>query len=245
MADLSLRQKEIAELQQGIIPARYARNFQQLTTQDQIRLLESRVALVGLGGIGGALLEMLVRLGVGRIVAADGDCFDETNFNRQLLSTTQNIGQSKAEAALERAKLLNPTVELTVVPRMLDRQGMLDLVQDVDLVLDALGGMAVRQLLLECAREQGKIMVSGIVAGWTAMVSTTLPGQTGPFDLWQGKSGAEEELGCLAPTVLGAAATQCGEAVRILTGQGPSLAGEMFVMDYNTMTAERFTLSGC
>ena len=81
---------------------RYIRNLGALTEQECAQLRTKTVFVAGCGGLGGYLIEMLLRLGVGAIRAADGDVFEASNLNRQLLSSTRNLGRSKAEAAQDR-----------------------------------------------------------------------------------------------------------------------------------------------
>ena len=79
------------------------------------KLANSRVAVFGLGGVGGYAFEALVRSGIGHITAVDGDVFDETNLNRQLLATRESMGRSKAETALLRAKSINPDADIVAL----------------------------------------------------------------------------------------------------------------------------------
>ena len=89
---------------------RYIRNLGALTEEECAVLRGKTVFVAGCGGLGGYLIEMLLRLGVGEIRAADGDAFEASNLNRQLLSSPSALGQSKAEAAAMRAELVNPDV---------------------------------------------------------------------------------------------------------------------------------------
>ena len=79
------------------------------------RLASSFVVVAGLGAVGGYVLEGLVRAGVGRIRVVDGDAFDETNLNRQLLATRDTLGRRKAEVAVERALSINPDLDIEAV----------------------------------------------------------------------------------------------------------------------------------
>ncbi|HAE22694.1 MAG TPA: thiamine biosynthesis protein ThiF, partial [Spirochaetaceae bacterium] len=100
---LDARSVEAAALELGLLPARYARNAGSLGIEGQKALHNARVLVVGCGGLGGHLIEGLARLGVGYIVAVDPDCFDESNLNRQILCTTENLGKPKADEAARRA----------------------------------------------------------------------------------------------------------------------------------------------
>ncbi|MDD3819104.1 MAG: ThiF family adenylyltransferase, partial [Actinomycetota bacterium] len=94
--NLSPKEVEIAALLEEIIPARYRRNFNTINFAEQITLLISKVAVVGCGGLGGNVIELLARLGVGTILAIDGDIFQESNLNRQILCTERDLGRDKA-----------------------------------------------------------------------------------------------------------------------------------------------------
>lgn len=87
--------------------ARYLRNFDALTEEEFRALRAGRVLVVGCGGLGGHLIELLARLGVGSLTVVDGDVFEETNLNRQLLSTEALLGCSKAQAAADRVRAVN------------------------------------------------------------------------------------------------------------------------------------------
>jgi molybdopterin-synthase adenylyltransferase len=76
-------------LKTDIIPERYVRNFNAFSPKDQIKLLRSTVAVVGLGGLGGGVTEILARIGIGTLILIDGDVFEDTNLNRQMLSYTE------------------------------------------------------------------------------------------------------------------------------------------------------------
>ena len=94
---------------------RYIRNVPALSEAECDLLKTKRVCIVGCGGLGGYLIELLCRVGVGHIRALDGDVFDETNLNRQLLSQVKLIGKSKANAARERAALISPETEFEAI----------------------------------------------------------------------------------------------------------------------------------
>ncbi len=101
---------KLVALQNDIVPEHYARNLRFFSVEDQIALLNSQVGVVGLGGLGGAVTEILARIGFGRLVLLDGDMFEESNLNRQFLSKTDLLGSSKANAAKQRVAEVNPSI---------------------------------------------------------------------------------------------------------------------------------------
>lgn len=235
---LSARQVELAALEDGVCPLRYARNLHAFSLAEQARLLGATVALVGLGGLGGGLLECLVRSGVGTVRGADGDVFEETNLNRQLLSDLSAVGVSKAATAAARAAAVNPSVDFVAHDGFLDKDGFSALLDGADLAVDALGGLTDRPALAAAARERRIPLVTGAVAGYTGIVATVLPGDPSPVELLSGGGkgpAAEEVLGCPAAGVMAVAALQATEAVRVLAGRPPALAGKALIVDLETM----------
>ena len=235
---LAPRRVEIAALAAGVCPLRYARNLRAFTMAEQARLLASKAGLIGLGGLGGGLLENLVRAGVGVIHAADGDVFEETNLNRQLLSRLDALGRPKAELAAERAAAVNPSVEFVARAAFLDRAGMEALLAGAHVAVDALGGLKDRGALAAAAAGLGIPLVTGAVAGYAAIVATVLPGAASPADLFGGGGSgpaAEDVLGCPSPAVMAVAALQAAEVIRLLAGRPPALAGKALIVDLETM----------
>lgn len=245
---LTERRVHVLALGLGVIPARYLRNFHSFTTADQTRLLNCRAAMVGLGGLGGHVLEILARLGVGTIRAADHDQFVESNLNRQLLSGESVLDRPKAEAAASRLRDVNPTVTFEAWPRFLDAKSLPGFLAGADVVLDCLGGLASRLTLHQAAAQAGVPMVTGGVAGWTGFVSTVLPGDVGPARFLcadQGGPAAEDVLGCLVPTLAAAAGLMGAEACRLILGQPPRLrapGGRMLCFDLSDMSFDTLSL---
>jgi molybdopterin-synthase adenylyltransferase len=241
---LSPRQVEIAALKANVCPLRYARNLHAFTMAEQVRLLSSTVGQVGLGGLGGGLLECLARAGVGTIHAADGDVFEETNLNRQLLSDGNALGVPKAVIAAARAEAINPSVDFTAHAGFLDADGMAALLEGADVAVDALGGLVDRPALVAAARNRNIPLVTGAVAGYTGIVATVLPGNPSPMDLFGGSGGgtaAEDVLGCPSAAVMAVAALQATEVVRLLAGRTPALANKALIIDLETMRFDTVT----
>lgn len=238
---LDLLGVEQAALQAGVVPEHYSRNMDSITEAEQLRLLRSDVALVGLGGLGGGLLESLARTGVGRIRAADGDVFEASNLNRQLLATTATLGHSKAEAAHDRCRAVNPAVRFVARADFLDSVGLEEMLQGADLVLDALGDLASRRSLAVACRNARVPLVAGALAGWSGYVALVRPGQPHPVEFMGGDDSAERKLGCPAPAVALISGLMAAEAVNVLLGRS-RLDGKMLVADLRGMNFETVSL---
>jgi len=233
---------ERTALNMGVCPERYVRNHDAYSLAEQLRLLESAAALVGLGGLGGYALELLARAGVGRINAADGDEFVASNLNRQLYATRRSLGGYKAAAAAARMRLVNPAVDFEPVASFLIEEDMGRFLEGTRVCLDALGGLKDRAALLRQAAARNIPLVTAAVAGASGYVATVLPGEKGPADYFGAGAGAEDSQGTPAPAVATAASLMAGETLNILCGRGAKLAGKMLVFDLNQMSFETVTL---
>ena len=107
------REIEILALNNNIIPERYHRNLGVISPAEQVKLLQSKIAIIGAGGLGGTVLELLARMGIGELIIVDKDVMGDSNLNRQILSTENNLGKSKTEIAVKRVKEINSSIEIT------------------------------------------------------------------------------------------------------------------------------------
>ena len=126
---------------------RYERNFPALTESECLLLRQKRVLVVGCGGLGGHIIDQLCRIGIGSLKVADGDVFEESNLNRQLLSSVQLLGQSKAQAAAEHIARVNPSVQVEAVAEYMTRDNVHALIAGCDAVIDALDNVDGRRIL--------------------------------------------------------------------------------------------------
>ena len=239
---ISRREVQMAALLQGVMPRRYLRNQGNLSVEDQLRLLASRAAQVGLGGLGGHVLEILARMGVGCIRAADADVFEEHNLNRQLLATQATLGMPKAEAAVLRVHDMNPAVTVEALQDYLIEETLPKFLDGAQLALDCLGGLASRLALQRAAAAANIPLVTGAMAGLTGYVAVVRPGQPGPAEFLGQGSSAEDTLGTPAQSVALVASLMAAEAVRLLTGQLSPLAGGMLLIDLAEMRFEKVSL---
>lgn len=155
---------------------RYERNIPALTEAECAILREKRVLVVGCGGLGGHLIDMLSRIGVGAIRAVDGDVFEASNLNRQLLAEVPLLGVSKAKAAAARVGRVNPDVEIEAVEAYLSETNVHRLLQSCDVVLDALDNIQSRKVLAAACAGAGIPCIYGAVNGWVAQAAISMPG---------------------------------------------------------------------
>lgn len=229
------RDIEIEALHLGIIPTRYLRNIPTLGAEGQARLLSSSAAVVGAGGLGGLVIELLARLGMGRITVIDGDSFSEDNLNRQLLAREKDLGRLKARRAEERVAEINSAVEVSVRPVFLDPENAEELLGGSDLIIDALDRIDVRILLEDTARRSGIPLVHGAIGGFLGEIATIIPGEDTLHSLYrqtaEENQGLESELGTPTPTPAAVAALQVVEAIKILLGKGRPFSEEILYLE--------------
>ena len=156
--------------------ARYERNVPALTEAECETLRRKRVLVAGCGGLGGHLIEMLARIGIGALRVVDGDVFEPSNLNRQLLSEVSTLGLSKAKAAAARVSRVNPEVEVEAVAENMTEVNVHALLQGCDAVLDGLDNIESRRVLASACAKAGIPYIYGAVNGWVAQAAISMPG---------------------------------------------------------------------
>jgi len=238
-------QVEEAALEAGLLPARYQRNRKTLSTEDQLKLFRSTVAVVGCGGLGGYIIEELARLGVGRLKAIDPDVFEEHNLNRQLMSTVAGLGRPKVEAASERVAEINPAVEIIALRDRFCRENGKSLLSGAHVTVDALDNITTRLELADVCAYLGIPLVHGSIAGWYGQVVSQFPGE-GTLQTIYGRCadgvGVEKQLGNPSYTPAVVASLQVAEVCKILLGRGTPVAGAMLVINLLDMEFSKFKI---
>jgi molybdopterin/thiamine biosynthesis adenylyltransferase len=238
----SIKEIEIQSLKNKIVPERYQRNIGTVGIDDQLKLLKSQVAVVGVGGLGGAVLELLVRLGVGKIVIIDGDFFIDSNLNRQILSSCKNIGKKKVDIAKQRVREVNPAVEVQVYSVVSHEKNLSSMIRGSQVVVDGLDDIQARFSLEKVCKKMDIPFVHGAIAGFVGQVMTIFPDDKG-LQLIYGsehtsKSGIEKNLGTPGITPTAVATWQVSEAVKILLGWEKTLRNRVLIFDLKEQIME-------
>jgi len=209
---------------------RYIKNLGTLTEEEQVVLFDSKVCVVGCGGLGGYIIEILARLGVGHITAVDGDVFDETNLNRQLFSEPALMGVKKALAAEARVNRVNPDVKLLPVTEFFDEQNGEEILNGHDLVIDALDNVDSRLLLNDLCRKLNMVMIHGAIGNWFGQISVIRPEDNIMEALYESELDLKK-IGnpAFIPSVI--AAMEVSECVKVLLNKGSTLAGKVLTVD--------------
>lgn len=203
-------------------PKQYQRNHEAISEAEQALLAKKTVLVVGCGGLGGYVIENLGRLGVGRLRVVDSDVFEDSNLNRQLLSSRMNLGKPKVLAAKQRMQAVNPEIEVQGIQSRIDGENALQFVQGCDLVVDCLDSIPSRKILQTACESAGLPLVHGAVAGWRGQLCVILPGEKMLNKLYPSKEaehGEEATQGTLSFTAATVASIQASLVVNLLLGK--------------------------
>ena len=218
---------------------RYSRQIllKQVDIEGQLRLKQSRVLIVGLGGLGSPVALYLAAAGVGELHLADFDRLDLTNLQRQIAHDTASVGLHKVDSAMARLSALNPLIKLVPHRVAMDVDTLEAAVSAVDLVLDCTDNFAVREAVNAACVAAVKPLVSGAAIRLEGQLSVFDPRvETSPCYHCLYGHGSEAELTCSEAGVLGPVVGMIGslqalEAIKLLAGFGEPLVGRLLLVD--------------
>ncbi len=221
---------------------RFERNMPAISAAEQQRLRESHVLVAGCGGLGGYVIEYLARAGTGELTVADGDVFEPTNLNRQILALADTLGCDKALSAAERVRRIDPELNVHAISAFITADNADALVRDKDLVVDALDSIGARLLLEDACARQGVPLIHGAVSGWSMQAALILPGE-GTLHRLYGEAGSLGRPSVLPFTPAFCAAVEAAEAVRVLCGRQPQLKGKLLLADLRELDWQLLSLA--
>jgi molybdopterin-synthase adenylyltransferase len=149
-----------------------SRQMSIVTKSKQERFKNSKIAVIGCGGIGGAAIEMLARMGIGEINIVDSDSFDMSNLNRQLMSSIDTLNLSKSEVTKEKIRLINPYVKVNAFNEKVDEKNISKIVKDCDIIIDALDNILTRIIISRYAHENKIPLIHGAIHGTMGQLTT-------------------------------------------------------------------------
>ena len=225
---------------------RYARHLvlHEVGGPGQNKLKQSKVLVIGAGGLGAPLLYYLAAAGVGTIGIVDHDSVSVSNLQRQIIHTTARVGVAKTSSARETMQGLNPHLRIVEHRLRIDVENALNIISDYDIVADGCDNFPTRFLVSDACYFAGKTLVSAAVGQFDGQLSTFKPHQTTPDGSpWpsyrclmgelppRGLFPACEEAGVLGalPGILGS--MQAMEVIKEVLGIGESLAGRLIMYD--------------
>ena len=207
------------------------RSLDTVTEEELAVLKEKKVTVIGAGGLGGYVIEMLSRIGVGHIQVLDGDVFDETNLNRQLYSREDNLGKSKVEEVIERIGAVRSDIEVTGIHERFNEETGADHLAGSDVVMDCVDNIESRLELVKICEDLKIPMVHGAVGAWSGQVMTLMPGDKHLDLLYDGMEAGPSRIGASSFIPANIASCQVAECIKLLTGKGELLTDRLKVID--------------
>jgi adenylyltransferase/sulfurtransferase len=228
---------------------RYSRQvmLEEIGFEGMEKIRGAKVCVVGAGGIGNPVATQLVAMGVGKVRIVDRDVIEVTNLHRQHLYTDDDIGKVKVEAAAERLRKLNPTVEVEPVPTSVTKFTAESIVKGFDVIIDALDSIDARYALNDaCLKLNIPLIYAGAI-GVTGTVCTILPNKSACVKCRFPELKEDEMPACstegVHPSILYlVAGVEVSEAVKIIMGKEPDLVNTIFLMDLGNLTFDKFKI---
>ncbi len=231
---------------------RYARHIvlRELGGPGQKRLKKARVLVIGAGGLGAPALQYLAAAGVGTIGVIDDDVVENANLQRQVIHRDADIGMPKVFSAQQAMEAQNPNVTVLPYNRRLSEDIANDLLGDFDLILDGTDNFETRYLANRTAVALGKPLISGALSQWEGQLSVFDPAKGVPC--YQcifpeapaaGLAPSCSEAGVIGPLPGVVGSMMAVEAIKVITGAGQALRGEMLIYDALYGESRKITLS--
>ncbi|WP_045859492.1 molybdopterin-synthase adenylyltransferase MoeB [Teredinibacter purpureus] len=237
----------LAELSSEEI-ARYSRHLliPEFGITGQKRLKNSKVLVIGAGGLGSPALLYLAAAGVGTIGIVEFDTVEESNLQRQVIHRVEDVGEPKVESAAKSIRQLNPYIQLTLYPQRLDAENVCLIFSGYDLIVDGTDNFSTRYLVNDASVLTGKPYIWGSIFRFEGQASVfweNAPDGLGRNyrDLYPEPPPPEFAPSCSEGGVLGVLCASIGsimatEAIKLITGVGESLLGRLMVYDALDMT---------
>lgn len=213
--------------------------------EGQERLLQSRILLVGVGGLGSPVALYLAAAGVGTLGLLDGDSVSLANLQRQVIHTTPDITRPKVVSAEEKLKAINPDVKVEKHPLFLSEDNAKELIEGYDFIIDGSDNFTTKYLVNDACVMLGKSFCIGGISKYSGQVMTHLPGTACYRCLFPEPPLMKDVETCAMVGVLGSIAGMLGtvqatEAIKCLAGVGKPLTDALLTFDALTMNWQRF-----
>jgi molybdopterin/thiamine biosynthesis adenylyltransferase len=217
---------------------RYARHIllPEVGGEGQAKLLQSKVLVIGAGGLGSPLILYLAAAGVGTIGVVDDDVVELSNLQRQILHTDGRIGMAKVESARQAVAAINPEIKLVPIQKRVDAGNIKELIAPYDLVADGSDNFATRFLINDAARAAELTLVSAAVLRFEGQLATFKPGGPCYRCLYPADVNDADVPSCAQAGIFGAMAGVMGslqamEVLKELLGIGDSMSGSLLLVD--------------
>ncbi|MFH0921183.1 MAG: HesA/MoeB/ThiF family protein [Fibrobacterota bacterium] len=215
----------------------------------QEKILDARVLVIGLGGLGSPVSLYLAAAGVGTLGIADGDKVDITNLQRQIIHFNQDLNVQKVASAKVKLQAINPALRVKEYPVFLDRATLTQLAGEFDVVVDATDHLDAKLFINESCVKAGKPLIHGGIYQYSGELMTILPGQTACYacayrnlrpDALPSPAPVAGPLGPVAGAVGSLQAVEC---LKIIAGVGELVTDQMLLIDTRSMEFRKMKVS--
>ena len=229
---------------------RYSRQIvlDEIGFEGQQKLKNALVTVVGIGGLGSPITQQLVAMGIGKIRIVDRDVVEISNLHRQVLYGDEDIGLSKAEAAYDRLKKINPQVNIEPLTLSINDDTVDKIIIGSDVIVDGLDSVSARYTINRACVRLKIPYVFGSAIVTTGSASTIIPNKTACLECFQPSLRDEEMPKCgtegVHPSILTTiSSVQVAETIRIIIGQEPNLANKLFFADIKGLDYDKITIT--
>jgi molybdopterin/thiamine biosynthesis adenylyltransferase len=214
----------------------------------QLKLKNSKVCLLGLGGLGSPAAMQLAAVGVGHLRLVDRDVVELANLHRQHLYGVDDVGYPKVEVAAKKLNKLNPYIEIEPLPLYVREDNAEEIVKGMDVVIDCLDSMTPRYAINRACVKLGIPYIFAAAITTTGNISTIIPGKTACLECFYGNLDDDKLPKCsvvgVHPSLLSIIASlEASEAIRMLTGRQPLLANKLFHVDLENLEFNEIRLA--
>ena len=214
--------------------------LQEIGYQGQLKLKQSRVCVVGVGGLGNPITTRLAAMGVGKIRIVDRDVIELSNLHRQTMFDEDDVGQVKVETAAKKLRKLNNDIIIEELPVSINDYTALDAVDGCDVVIDALDSVNARYSLNRACIEKKIPFVTGAAVGVTGQTFTIIPNESACYYCLFPALDEDSMPTCsiegVHPSILSIiGGIEVSEAVKIITGKKPSLQDKVLHVDLENL----------
>jgi len=211
--------------------------------ETQEKLQNSKVFILGAGGLGCPVALNLTSAGIGSITICDADIVELSNLNRQFLHVEKNIGVDKTTSAVQFLSKFNSAVNFTTITEKVTVDNVNEMVGDADIILDCVDNFPARYALNQCAIEKQIPLVHGAVWGMEGRVTFLKPPATPCLSCLFPVAPQREEIPIVGVVACATGSLQAMEAIQYLCGNRQSLQGQMLITDYSSMRFQTLEIS--
>lgn len=210
---------------------RYDRQIMIIGVEGQQKLVRSRVAIIGAGGLGSPAILYLAASGIGKLIVVDKDVVSLSDLNRQILYSEEDIGKKKAEVVCKKLRKFNSYIDVECIDIEFNEENGRDIVKEADIIIDALDNWETRFILNKLCVKQRKPFVHAGIYGWYGQITTILPGKTPCLSCIISKPISRKTVPVIGvtPGVIGI--LEASEVIKYILGVGSLLTGKLLVID--------------